>query len=270
MTVPAGLPSRYEIRTLGPEHTEWAKAIVMHSNVFGSPVWPLIYPENKTAHLYASVRAGAYLIDHQIGSGLSLGIFDKEYVYKKPESEECQGKLYWDLEDESVDGDALLEQMDFPLVSVAMAYDGHKPLDFAKVVPLIQVLPAFGIFYKVLAERDTRDPRTWQPTGPGQVLMRNATATKMGEEGHGYMKSMARYMMRKAFDEGFRGIQIESAHDAVAHVWSNPPSPFVRHKISEMNCWTYEAEAEDGTKSFPLRPSKQQLIKMYIELRPSN
>lgn len=32
MTASEDLPARYEIRTIGPEHAEWAKAIVMHSN----------------------------------------------------------------------------------------------------------------------------------------------------------------------------------------------------------------------------------------------
>ncbi|KAK6088539.1 hypothetical protein SCUP234_00419 [Seiridium cupressi] len=268
MANPAGLPSRYEIRTLGPEHVDWAKAIVIHSNVFVSPVWPAIYPEKKTTRAYAGYKAADYLVEHQINSGLSLGLFDREYVYKRPESKATSGKLWWDLSDESPDGDKLLEQMDFPLLSVALAYDGINHLELPKLMPLLAVLPTFGTVYRVLGERDPRDAKSWEATGPGQVLMRNATATKVGEEGHGFMKTMARHMMRKAADEGFRGIQIECAHDAVIHVWSNPPGPFKGHRISEMNCWEYEEKAEDGTMSHPMRPSKQDLVKIYVDLKP--
>ncbi|KAH6659079.1 hypothetical protein BKA67DRAFT_543499 [Truncatella angustata] len=265
-----GLPPRYEIRTLGREHADWAKAIVIHSNMFSSPVWPALYPENKTGRSYRGFKAADYLVDKQIDSGLSLGIFDKEYVYKRAESAATNGKLYWDLEDESVDGGTLAEQMDFPLLSVALAYDGFNALEFPRLQSLIDSLPAFADVYAGLAAGDKRDPKDWQPTGPGQVIMRNATSTKPGEEGHGFMKTMARHMMRKAADEGFRGIQIECAHDAVIHVWGNPPSPFVGHRISEINCNTYEAKAEDGTVSYPLRPSKQNLVKIYVDLKPQN
>jgi hypothetical protein len=44
---PSNLPPRYEIRQLTAEHSDWAKAIVLHSNMFHSPVWPVIYPEHK-------------------------------------------------------------------------------------------------------------------------------------------------------------------------------------------------------------------------------
>lgn len=267
-TNPTGLSSRYEIRTLGPEHSDWAKAIVLHSNIFSSPVWPVIYPENKTRRLYDGYKAADYLINRQIDSGLSLGIFDKEYVYKRPESAATDGKLWWDLDDETVDADTLRDQMDFPLLSVAMAYDGVHHLEMPKLKPLIATLPAFGTMYGILAQRDPRDPKSWEATAPGQVLLRNATSTKPGEEGKGFMKTLARYMMRKAAEEGFRAIQIECAHDAVIHVWSNPPSPFKGHRISELNCWTYEATNEDGTTSYPMRPSKQDIVKVYVDLKP--
>lgn len=126
------LPSRYEIRTLGPEHAEWAGAIVAHSNIFHSTVFPVIYPDNKTARFNAATRFGQYLLEHQINSGLSLGIFDKEYQYRRADSAATGGKFYWDVEDDQATAEELLEAMDFPLVSVALAYDGKNPLDMEK------------------------------------------------------------------------------------------------------------------------------------------
>ncbi|ETS82346.1 hypothetical protein PFICI_04222 [Pestalotiopsis fici W106-1] len=267
MTVDTGLPPRYEIRTLGMEHLDWCKALIMHSNVFGSPIWAIVYPENKTHRLYETYHAIDYLVRHQLESGLSLGIIDKEYVYKKPESAATGGRLYWDLKNENVEEDELLEQMDFPLVSVALAYDGFNKLDHARIEPLIATLPPFGVMYAVLAERDPRDPDSWQPKVPGQVLMRNATATKLDEESHGFMKILARYMMHKAASEGFRGIQIETAHDAVSHVWGKPPSPFVGHRVSELNS-DYALKDENGNTSYPFYPAKQDMVKIYVDLKP--
>lgn len=267
MTVETDLPSRYEIRTLSIEHLDWCRAIVMHSNVFASPVWSVLYANKQTPLVYETYREGEYLVRHQLESGLSLGIFDKEYAYKRPESAAAGGKLWWDPADEKATGDELLEQMDFPLVSVALAYDGINHLDHDRLKPLIATMPPFGTMYAVLMERDQRDPASWQATAAGQVLMRNATATKIGEEHRGLMKILARHMMRKAAAEGFRGIQIETAHDAVAHVWGKPPSPFVGHRVAEMDC-DYALKAEDGSTSYPLRPAKQDLFKIYVDLKP--
>ncbi len=55
----ADLPSRHEIRVLEAKHSDWAKAIVIHSNMFYSPVWPIIYPENKIRRAYDGFREGS-------------------------------------------------------------------------------------------------------------------------------------------------------------------------------------------------------------------
>lgn len=123
------LPARYEIRQLTPEHAQWASAIVIHSNAFHSTVFSVTYSENKTARFKAAFNAADYLVNHQIESGLSFGVFDKEYQYRREESAATQGKFYWDQNDESLSGSEILDAMDFPLVSVALAYDGFDKLD---------------------------------------------------------------------------------------------------------------------------------------------
>src|SRR3569833_1278257 len=90
------LPARYEIRTLEPKHSDWANALVMHSTAYSSPVWSKIYPDDRVGMCYGLFKAATYLINHQIESGLSIGIFDKEYKFKRSESVETGGKLYWD------------------------------------------------------------------------------------------------------------------------------------------------------------------------------
>ncbi|KAG6363924.1 hypothetical protein INS49_009027 [Diaporthe citri] len=263
MAVEPSLPPRYEIRTLGPEHSDWANALVMHGNAFASPVWSRIYTEDKTALCYNLFRLGGHLIDHAISSGLSLGIFDKEYTFKRQDSASPGGKLHWDLDDRTADEHKLLEQMDFPLVSVAMAYDSHDVLDVARLSPLLEVMPLLGERSRILAERDKRDPASWEATGPGQVLFRNSTATRAGEEGKGFMGVLARHMMRKAAAEGFRGIQIQCLHDSVCRVWSRPPEPFRGEVVARFHCG--EDEDEEVRRKF--RGSVQEVAKVYVTLK---
>lgn len=264
------LPSRYEVRVLGPEHEEWARAICIHTNLFYSPLWPVVYPENRTQRVYQTFRAGHYLIKHQIDSGKSLGIFDKEYQWKRPESATTGGKLYWNLEDESATESELAEQMDFPLVSIAMAYDGIDELDMAQIKPLIAALPLFEKVISALVERDQRDPASWKPTGRGQVLMRNATNTVQSYSGRGLMRLLAEEMMRRSVAEGFRGIQIETISEAVQKVWSNPPIPFKATVVGQFHTMTFEEKNDSGEISYPFRPAKVNITQIYVDLRASD
>ncbi|CAG8903123.1 unnamed protein product [Penicillium egyptiacum] len=261
------LPPQYEIRVLGPEHEEWARAICIHTNLFHSPLWPVVYPENKTQRAYQTFRASQYLMKHQIDSGKSLGIFDKDYQYKRPGSAATGGKLYWNLDDENATESELAEQMDFPLVSIAMAYDGIDELDMAQIKPLIEKLPLFETLYHSLEELDQRDPASWKPTARGQVLMRNATNTVRSYSGHGLMRLLAEEMMRRAAAEGFRGIQIESISPAVQKVWSNPPSPFKGTIISQFHTTTFEKKNESGEVLYPFRPANVNISKIFVDLR---
>src|SRR5262245_28246178 len=174
---PSSLKSRYEIRKLEEKHWPWAIAIVIHSNLFHSPVWPVLYPDNVTDRVHKSFDAAEYLCRHQIDSGLSFGVFDTQYQFKREESKATGGKLYWDKNEKSIqeekgleaEGNRLLEQMDFPLASVALSFDAINPLDMEKMGPLIACLPHFGLIYGVLHAKDTRDPETWQPKAANEV-----------------------------------------------------------------------------------------------------
>ena len=53
-----------------------------------------------------------------------------------------------DPNDVESDGASLLQQMDFPLVSVALSYDGSNPLDMQRLMALVEVLPLFGTLYE--------------------------------------------------------------------------------------------------------------------------
>ncbi|KAF5860934.1 hypothetical protein ETB97_000913 [Aspergillus alliaceus] len=262
MSAPISLTPRFEIRQLGPEHQDWANAIVIHSNIFCSPIWPNIYPTDKTKRLYQSFRASDYLIAHQIASGLSYGIFDKEYKYKYPSSEETGGKLHWDLNNETATRDQLVQQMDFPLVSVAMSYNGSSPLDLDRLKPLFEAMPLFPAILQRLTELDSRGEVT---THEG-VLMRNGTSTRADYEGHGLMKRMAHWLMRDAATKGFKGIEIPCFHDAVIGVWSNPPAPFRGKIVAQLNIKDKEEVDEDGKETKPYTHVDQQVARIYVAL----
>ncbi|EXJ73681.1 uncharacterized protein A1O5_03443 [Cladophialophora psammophila CBS 110553] len=270
-TNPTNLPRRYEIRRLTEEHLPMAAAVVLHSNMFYSPVWPVCYPEEKTARIYQGYKAADYLVRHQINSGHSFGVFDLEYQFKREESKP-NGKLYWDMKDTTLDKDQLQDQMDFPLVSVALAYDAFNELDMEKIGPLVECLPLFGTIYHVLGSSDPRDEASWKPTAEKQVLMRNATSTRHDAEGKGIMKALAQFLMRYAAEQGFRAIQIECLADAVNKVWSQPPPPFKSTIVCEFNTGDYEEDVEvDGTtkKIKPFGEAKQRATKIYCELKPT-
>ncbi|KAF2464338.1 uncharacterized protein BDR25DRAFT_307318 [Lindgomyces ingoldianus] len=269
---PSSLKSRYSIRKLEPKHGPWAAAIIIHSNLFHSPVWPVLYPKNITENVHKSLAAASYLVDHQITSGMSFGVFDDEYVFKRPESEEVGGKLYWDDNEKSVEETQgleaeslrLAEQMDFPLVSVALSYDSSDPLDFDKMGPLLACLPHFGLIYHILAELDSRDPASWQAKAHNEVLFRNATSTRREYEGEKLMSGLARWLMREADVRGWRGIQIECVHDKVSYTWANPEKPYKGTIVSKFDTKTWTNE--EGKKAF--EPADQVITKVYVDLKP--
>jgi hypothetical protein len=130
--------------------------------------------------------------------------------------------------------------------------------------PLMELMPHFGIVYHILGDADKRDPTSWQATGPGQVVMRNATSTRCDYEGQGIMSGLARWLMREAESKGYRGVQIECLADAVTHVWSEPQEPFRGEVVSEFNMATWR----DGEGKLAFEPCTQRATKCYVELKP--
>ncbi|KAK3341860.1 hypothetical protein B0T25DRAFT_559472 [Lasiosphaeria hispida] len=269
MTTATKLSPRFEIRRLDPKqpgHVEWTAAIITHSNVFLSPLWPFLYPENKTSRAYTTFKGCKDMVTASLSTGLSLGVFDTQYKFKRPESAATGGRLYWDESNLEATADELLEQMDFPLVSIAQAYDGAMPIDRALYAPLIAALPAFATMYGALEALDKRDPDSWKPKAAGEVIMRSGTATRGDYEGFKLAKGMAHYMMRDAAEKGFRGIQIETAHPAVDKIWVNPPAPFKGERIGAFHTKTYELE-EDGKTAKPFEAADLRCTKVYVTLK---
>lgn len=205
------------------------------------------------------------MMAHQIDSGLSYGVFDTQYKFKRPESVPSGGALYWDQKANPDATEAeLLEQMDFPLLSIAMALDQFNPLDEAQLGSMIESLPFYADLEHEFAKLDAREASSWKATGPGQVMLRNGTSTRADYEKTGVMKELAHFLMRRAAEEGFRGVSIECLHDAVCHVWMNPPDPSRARLIAQFNVNQYRREDDESI----LYPDVDQLAsKVFVELR---
>lgn len=128
-----------------------------HTNVFHSPLRPITYPENRTQRAYQLFRTGHYIIKHHINPWKPLGITNTS---TNDSSLRLPGQAILEpaVDDESATKSEPAEQMDFPLVSSAMAYDGINKLDMARIMPMIAALPLFEKVVTALEEQDQRDP----------------------------------------------------------------------------------------------------------------
>ncbi|KAF2151843.1 hypothetical protein K461DRAFT_286739 [Myriangium duriaei CBS 260.36] len=261
---PSSLPPRYQIRRLTPEHSLWVCALTMHSNTFHQSVFSKVYPIDQVGRFKQGIRAAAYLVDHQIKSGLSFGVFDLEYKFQHRSSEASGGAFLWDPNEEPMTGAQILSAMDFPLVSIALSYDGIDPLNSAGVAPLVACLPVFGTIHRALEELDPRKG-SWHAKERGQVLMRNATATRVDYKGRGLMAGLARFLMREAQLNGFKGVNIVAMNDAVTHVWTNPKQQGMKGEVTA-EFWSPDYEEEDagGKKVNPFFPAEQQISRIWL------
>ena len=139
-TNPSPLPARYEIVKLSLARFNFCKAICCHAEFFHVPMLTATYKRDMSV-FWRLLDSVYYLIQHQLQSGLSYGVIDTQYVYKRMESEASGGRLYWDDRTALVDDDALAAGMDFPLVSIAMSHDQFHQFDSAKLAPIHAAVP---------------------------------------------------------------------------------------------------------------------------------
>ncbi|KAJ9157683.1 hypothetical protein NKR23_g312 [Pleurostoma richardsiae] len=262
----ASLAPRYEIRQLTLEHIHWVKAIIAHGMLFRSSFFGAIYPTEKTGRVYRTFAATDNLIRPQLEEGLSYGVFDTEYEFKRPESAVTEGKLYWNSNDTSATGEDLLEAMDFPLVSIALSVDAVPGLGPAQLAPTFGVLPALADITRALDSLDDRDPTTLKPKDSHELLFRSGTVTRADYEGRGIMKNLAHWLMAKAGTQGFKRIQIDCIHDAVTKAWLNPPAPFISKLLGAIDNVGEFEEVVDGEVRRPFAPSQERATRILVTL----
>ncbi|KAK0651046.1 hypothetical protein B0T16DRAFT_320923 [Cercophora newfieldiana] len=262
-------PPRYEIRPLLPQHIPFARAIITHSNIFHSPVWTKIYPSNQTPRAYTFYLASENLMTLNIASGHSYGLFDTQYIYKRPESAATEGKLHWDFNDMTATAEDLLEQMDFPLVSIAMAWDAAEPgRDGSEWGPAVAAMPRLGTLFTEIEKNDKRDVAIWKPKEMGQVIYRGGTSTRADYEGQGLAKVLAHWCLWRWREQGFRGMQAGVAHRAVVRIFTNPPEGMRGEVVAVLDTKGYEEVGEDGERVRPFEAvGDVPCVRVWVDLK---
>lgn len=251
-TNPIRPPPGFEIRKLEQKHADWACAIISHSNIFHSPVWSKLYPDAQTKRAYDTFEAAKRLMALNIASGHSYGVFDTNYQFKRPESAAEGGKLYWDPANLDATGADLLDQMDFPLASIAMAYDDGDPTrDGSEWAPLVACLPRFSTLFHVIMQGDGSGTEVKKPESTGQVIERGGTSTRHDYEGRGLAKALGHCVLYEWANQGFRIMQIGAANQGVVNIFTKPPAPFKGEIVGRLKTLQYEEEEEDGKKIRP-------------------
>ncbi|KAK0657746.1 hypothetical protein B0T16DRAFT_425878 [Cercophora newfieldiana] len=248
---PSPFPDRFEIRKIESNDIPWVLAILAHSNLYCGPIWSVALPqEGRTERVYKFCRAMEGVIRHNVADNFSYGVWDTEYKFKRPESASTGGKLYWDESNLDATSEQLLEQMDFPLVSVAVAFDGLKKPDTSLYDPIIELIPIFGKLTQAMDAGDIRKPEERKPRLLGEMLFRFGTATRPDYAKHGLAKGLGHWLLKEAARHRFLGMQIGVAHAALEKVFMNPPAPFTAKIVSDVNLAEFEVE-EDGVKVKP-------------------
>ncbi|KAI1385387.1 uncharacterized protein F4822DRAFT_412921 [Hypoxylon trugodes] len=258
------LPSRYEIRLITPDLANKILALIYFNNFFESSVWSGIYEGQlvkKALETYHASKAFYQMPELVPNNGLSYCIWDKEFVFKKPESAAVGGACYWDdfdLNDPDLEVNGkqkLLDALDFPIVSFGLSIDKFAPGDMREWEALMKVLPLNKGLKDYYAAHDPRPKGSWEPTATGQVIDRVGTGTREAYQGQGIMKALAKFIMLEMKARGYRAIQISCGDARVHHVWTNPPPPFRSSTLVSLPMWFYEIE-EDGKKIRPYEKSK--------------
>ncbi|KAI1412771.1 hypothetical protein F5Y13DRAFT_42727 [Hypoxylon sp. FL1857] len=269
------LPPRYEIRVITPDLADWISALSYFSHFYESPIWGPIYEGHQASEAikaYHACKPFYQMPEMAAKNGLSFCIWDKEFVFKRPESAAKGGACYWDdfdLNDPDLEVDGrqkLLDALDFPLVGFGLSFDKFTPGDQKEWDAANRALPLNAPMGKYFEIHDPRPKGSWEPTAAGQVIERVGTGTREGYHGQGLMKGLAKYIMLEMKSRGYRGIQINCGAPQVHRVWSNPPKPFRSSTVGIFPTWIYETE-EDGKKVKPYEKAKLgNLFLVWMEL----
>jgi hypothetical protein len=187
---------------------------------------------------------------HCLQSGLSYGIFDKEYRFKRPESVATGRAIYWheiDSHDPSIEEagrQRLLGAMDSPLVSFALSYDKAVPLPPGVAAALAQFIPEYKHLRTIGSAGSSNAGKMTEEPRKGEVLIRGGIGTRKEYLGQGLMKAISYYVMHDAHARGFKKIEISVANAIVSKVWLSPPVPYWAELIYDRDLRQGEVEIE--------------------------
>jgi hypothetical protein len=230
----AQVPDGYEILPLEVKHLPWVAAIVGQTMALDSPILTSAFPHDQTQRAYDAARAIRPSSEHCIKSGLSFGVFVKNWKPRFPDTQAGDTKearrVHWDTANPSATREELLEQMDSPLVSIAMHKDAtnneyDKPKDhktFGEVMGKPHQALRAGL--KLRDSPKAHEAKTL--VLHGQVLKNSGIHTRGDHAGKGLSKALAHHVMTTVAEKGYYRIELVTGNEAVNRVWENPPAPF--------------------------------------------
>jgi len=228
-SVIAKLPDGYEIRQITREHLDWVRAIVGHTMSFDSPIWSCVpYNDGDTQRAYDMYKAMEASSGLSIDSGLSYGVFIKDWTARDKTTKKG-GELRWDFGDKSASREVLLEQMDLPLVAIAMSKDAAaaKPIQPEGVTlwgDIVDGHKDISDGLKAAGREGGDDKLRWLLEG--RIARRSGTHTRGDHAGKGLSKALAHFVMQELANKGYDKILIHTGGGTVHKVWSDPPAPF--------------------------------------------
>lgn len=231
----------YEIRQLKKEHLDWVAAIVGHTMSFDSPIWSKTYPDGQTERAYKLAAAIKPSSRNCIESGLSYGVFKSDWAPRYPDTNPW-GELRWDTKDLSATREQLLDQMDFPLVSIAMSKDmaAPNPAVSKDHIPWANELEGHSLIRDTLKQGDTsgREKAVKNNGVEGVSVRRSGTHTRGDYSRKGFSKALAHDVMKRMAEKGYREILIHTGSPHVNNVWEHPPAPYTCVVASTFNTTT--------------------------------
>ncbi|KAI1860496.1 hypothetical protein JX265_009895 [Neoarthrinium moseri] len=263
------LPSRYEIRPIEPQHEEWCRALLAQALLLRAPIWRPLIPEPKVKTILTGWRTLEPYYGHSLRNGLSYAVYDKEYVFKRPESVASGGALYWDeinAEDPELEvkGEQwMLDGLDFPIVSLALSYDLLQPPPKEAYAAMGRLLPAWGAMMAQFTDTAQTIPNLPQPTEIGQYAHRSGCITRSEYEGKGLGKLASWWVMHEMAAKGFWGLLVGAGNDQISKIWLHKDAPFRVATIIKEDLWQVELEV-DGQK---IRPYKGHPLRDFRYLQ---
>ncbi|KAI1814580.1 hypothetical protein GGS20DRAFT_403938 [Poronia punctata] len=245
------LPARYELRRLDPDIEPWLRALSAYVLLLDLPIYTPLYKDRQPIkRLLEDNRKRKAAQLHCVESGLSYGIFDKEYRYKRPESAATGGAVYWheidpdDPDLEETGQQKLLEAIDFPIVCAALSYDKAIPIPPEVMEGVVGFIPEYNYPRTFLAA--SLSSVGYKPETPkrGEVLVRGGTMTRRDYVGRGLMTAISRFIMHDAHVRGFKKIDMPMANASVSKIWLNPPAPYRAELVVDIDIRENEVEID--------------------------
>lgn len=252
------LPKRYEIRKVTAEMDDWCLALLAQGLLLRAPSWRPLIPEPRVKTVLQQYQSTKPYYESSLKSGLSYVIYDREYIFKRAESEVSGGALYLheiDLEDpelETKGEEWILEKLDIPIVALGLSYDlFYKPSKEA-YASMSTVSPLWHQMLVQYEKEWTNPSDIPKPTAPGQYVHRSAQVTRSDHEGRGLGRLFSWWIMSEMAAKGYRGILAGAGNATIGRIWLRSDAPFTTKVVMEQDMSKVEIEL-NGEKFHPFQ-----------------